>query len=336
MLVHTPAHASARKRPLTSLSSPSNGTELSDFSSKKRIKTPLSVSVPQDENSDLQSPTFKSPTFKSPNRGLSARAPLSSTRAPISSTRAPVRPCTPASSRSVSGADLLVPFGSQAKPTPAAKKMPTPLAKPTPSRLSEALQVLGWDFADFGKQCAAQATPPADASEWLDVATSAYLQQPENLGRYAALCSAGLPEASVASQVAVDIVRTDLGENLREEVLTVRRGALQRVLHAFSLHDTATSYVQGMDCIAAAALMHPNAECGVMHPDGTWSSAAASVTEERAFWWLVHVTSTILRGFFSSGMPALVRGRLSSPVLGPPNSWPLGSTPLVCVCLLLL
>lgn len=196
-----------------------------------------------------------------------------------------------------------MPF-SQSKRTPA--QTPTPFPKPTSSKLSEALQFLGWGPAESAAGAAdvkeALSTMEVEAS-WLDAATCAYLRQPDHRGLYASLCAAGPPDVTTAEQIQIDIVRTDLGDGLSDSELEVRREALRRVLQAFSLHDAQTGYVQGMDSIAAAALL--TSECGVMHLDGTWSSSSAAASEEKAFWWLVHVTSHLLDGFFSRGMPAL-------------------------------
>ena len=194
----------------------------------------------------------------------------------------------------VTGEALLVPFASP-KPPPRAK-LPSPPAKQTPtSKLSEALLALGW-----GESAPpAPAVAPAGIDTWLEVATSLSLHQS---GVYASLCAAGPPEVSLEEQIEIDIARTQLGD-AGELIVNRRREALRRVLHAYTRYDPATGYVQGMDSIAAAALMHDTASTNAA-PRPRDSAAAL---EERAFWWLVHVSGTLLDGFFTQGMPGLWR-----------------------------
>ena len=300
-------HFTPAARPVKrTLGTPPNcGMELSDLSSKKGAKKMRGASNMHidDENAchhqQIRSPPSRARGPLSPLRG--PLSPLAGAPPPSSSTRTPAPreqfrtesslPCTPVAKSSVTGEALLVPFGGAA-PRSAVPPPLTP-AKMTPTtKLSEALLMLGWGDS-ASKAPTAPATPVAqpNANTWLEIAARL---AGENFGVYPALCAAGAPEATIAEQIEIDIVRTDLGDD--SEQASSRRDVLRRVLHAFSRHDPATGYVQGMDCIAAAALIH-------VEPAATFSAAAA--LEERAFWWLVHASSTLLRGFFTSGMPAL-------------------------------
>ena len=109
-------------------------------------------------------------------------------------------------------------------------------------------------------------------------------------GRYAELCAAPAPPADVAEQIDLDLKRCDeLGSGDDKEA---RREALRRVLLAFCRHDPQTGYVQGMDSVAAAALMASD-------------PAVGEAAEEAAFWWLSHVTRSVLPDFYTAGMPGL-------------------------------
>ena len=149
---------------------------------------------------------------------------------------------------------------------------------------------------------------------WLALcgAAEARRQQP---ALYAQLCAAPPPAADVVEQVELDLARTELGgrmlggatvgkstehdelelvQHVDDEsagVLAERQEALRRVLHAFARHDSLTGYVQGMGDIAAQGLLS--------------AYELGEAAEEAAFWWLVHVTGTLLRGFFSEGMAAV-------------------------------
>lgn len=109
-------------------------------------------------------------------------------------------------------------------------------------------------------------------------------------GRYAELCAAPPPPPEVAEQIDLDLKRCDeLGDGDEKEA---RREALRRVLLAFCRHDPKTGYVQGMDSVAAAALLASDA-------------AEGEAAEEAAFWWLSHVTRSVLPDFYAAGMPGL-------------------------------
>lgn len=109
-------------------------------------------------------------------------------------------------------------------------------------------------------------------------------------GRYAELCASPPPPPEVAEQIELDLKRCDeLGDGPDKEA---RREALRRVLLAFCRHDPQTGYVQGMDSVAAAALLASDP------PEG-------EAAEEAAFWWLSHVTRSVLPDFYAVGMPGL-------------------------------
>jgi hypothetical protein len=191
-------------------------------------------------------------------------------------------PCTPVSQRSLSGAALLVPFGRSSSGDDGAPATP------------------GGGHGLFFSPRATVAPTQQQPRSWLDYAKPQQQWHPEGGApqqpTYAALVAAGPPERATASQIEVDIVRTNLGDDGKVEA---RRDALRRVLHAFSHHDPTTGYVQGMDAVAAAAML-PHSTGDSIDNDGF-----LAVAEEQSFWWLVHVTSTLLHGFFSKGMPAL-------------------------------
>lgn len=204
-------------------------------------------------------------------------APCSTTtKEPLSSTRMPLfSPALPVSQRSLSGEALLVPF----------RRLDSYGSEPRGSDSSS----------------------NSSSTEWLDVA------RPIPGVTYQSLVAAGPLDKPTASQIEVDIVRTNLGDG---DGVEAKREQLRRVLNAFSRHEPSIGYVQGMDAVAAAALDggaeghessrsdSKDAECDGGRESSTDRHADDAV-EERAFWWLTHVTSTLLRGFYSNGMPAL-------------------------------
>jgi hypothetical protein len=278
------------KRPLVG-TPPDSGTELHDLSARKPKR-------PNDDENLLGSPTKKlkrSPSVQLivPFRERFMSQPEADRVEQEPVARVASSPAVPVSRRSASGEALLVPFRRSASSDAASGAPKTP-GSASSRRTSTRTPVQG------PAPASAPSKRKRDAS-WLDVVRR---HMHERAGAYAALCTAGPPEdVAVVEQVEVDIVRTYLGDV--ESDVELRRDSLRRVLHAFCRHDAETGYVQGMDSIAAAALM----------PVTTASDAAA---EELSFWWLVHVTSVLLKDYFAQGMPALwlelgvVRSALSS------------------------
>jgi hypothetical protein len=125
---------------------------------------------------------------------------------------------------------------------------------------------------------------------------------------YANLCAAPPPPSDVISQVEVDLTRTDLRlyecEHDPPEQAPERRMALRRVLLAFARLDPSTGYVQGMGDIAARALLSSAALDG-MHARANGGGLITERAEAAAFWWLRHVTQSLLLGFFAPGMAAV-------------------------------
>jgi len=131
---------------------------------------------------------------------------------------------------------------------------------------------------------------------WLALAGVAFERhQPPGLGLYTRLCGAPPPAAEVVEQIELDVARTNVGEGEAGEgeagegaagAAEARRAALRRVLLAWARHDAGTGYVQGMDTIAAAALLPSAAACPSL---GEGNEAV----EEAAFWWLSYAVRSV-------------------------------------------
>ena len=100
----------------------------------------------------------------------------------------------------------------------------------------------------------------------------------------------------VVDQIDKDLCRLSLPMELTGEHHEMIRGALRNVLLAYSIHDPAVGYCQGMHCVAASALLP---EAGAGEPLGL-------ADEENAFLWLDMVVHDILPRYYLPGLPGLL------------------------------
>ena len=117
-------------------------------------------------------------------------------------------------------------------------------------------------------------------------------------GLYAELKNRSKADAvpDVVDQISKDLVRLSLPTNLTAEHHERIREALRAVLIAYSLHDSAVGYCQGMHCVAASALL----------PDAGASDTVVLADEENAFSWLDMVVHEILPRAHLPGLPGLL------------------------------
>ena len=232
-------------------------------------------------------------------------------------------------SRSVSCPAVTSPTPGAGEAAPSAPKRAATLPELRQHRCEDWLDLAGISLSSseragrYAALCASREREPT-ASEQVPCLGAAPTVTDDHaaLPRMGVACIPAFPTSAAPlhqafeAQIDLDIVRTDVGSDsevcehclppciqhpcfcahpkpCRERFATappccraaqadVRRAALRRVLIAFSRHEPTTGYVQGMDSVVVGALM-----------PATCSPPLGAVAEERAFWWLVHVASTV-------------------------------------------